>query len=156
MGSIGRIQPPANLALIDVAPLLDPTSFLGPSGRAQIDALHAACTGPGFFYLTHHGVPAGDERALFALARRFFTLPLASKLRIENVHSPQFRGYTRVGQERTAGAADLREQLDVGRELPASPLRPNEPLYLRLRGPNRADTTQSCRQTLRHYSRHQP
>src|SRR5688572_15864674 len=65
----------ANLPLIDVAPLLDATSFHGPSGQAQIDALHAACTGPGFFYLTHHGVPAADEHALFALARRFFALP---------------------------------------------------------------------------------
>jgi isopenicillin N synthase-like dioxygenase len=34
-------------------------------------------------------------------AREFFELPEADKLAIENVHSPQFRGYTRVGGERT-------------------------------------------------------
>ena len=126
----------ANLPLIDVAPLLDPEAFHGRAGQEQIDALHTACKGPGFFYLVNHGVARDSERALFALARRFFELPLAAKLRIENVHSPQFRGYTRVGQEQTAGSADLREQLDVGRELPASPVRAGDPLYLRLRGPN--------------------
>jgi isopenicillin N synthase-like dioxygenase len=125
-----------DLPLIDVAPLLEPNGFSGRSGLAQIDALHAACTGSGFFYLTQHGVAAEQERALFALARRFFELPLEAKLRIENVHSAQFRGYTRVGREQTGGVPDLREQLDLGRELPVARLPVDSPLYLRLRGPN--------------------
>jgi len=32
------------------------------------------------------------------------------------VHSPHFRGYTRVGWERTRDQADWREQIDIGAE----------------------------------------
>jgi isopenicillin N synthase-like dioxygenase len=129
-------EPPAKLPLIDVAPLLEPGALSSPSGLAQVDALHAACTGSGFFYLVHHGVSRAAEQRLFELARRFFELPLDRKLRIENIHSAQFRGYTRVGHEQTAGASDRREQLDIGRELPVLELKGEDPLYLRLRGPN--------------------
>jgi isopenicillin N synthase-like dioxygenase len=55
---------------------------------------------------------------------------------IENVRSPQFRGYTRLGHEYTNGHADLRDQLDIGHELPAARLGPGDPAWLRLRGPN--------------------
>jgi isopenicillin N synthase-like dioxygenase len=43
-------------------------------------------------------------------------LPLEERLAIENVNSPQFRGYTRVGTEHTGGAPDWREQIDIGPE----------------------------------------
>ena len=36
------------------------------------------------------------------------------------MNSPHFRGYSRVGTERTAGAADQRDQLDIGPERPPS------------------------------------
>ena len=96
--------------------------------------MHAAARDHGFFYIENYGISEDAEQRLVALARQFFARPLDEKLAIENVHSAQFRGYTRVGQERTAGLADAREQLDVGRERaqPASA----SPLYLRLRGPN--------------------
>ncbi|MET0286755.1 MAG: 2-oxoglutarate and iron-dependent oxygenase domain-containing protein [Polyangiales bacterium] len=122
------------LPTIDVAPLLDVSDYTRPDTRAQVDALRRACTEVGFFYLANYGVAPEEERALFALARQFFALPLADKLRIENVHSPHFRGYTRVGQEHTGGVPDQREQLDVGAEKPVHT--PADPLYLRLRGPN--------------------
>ena len=51
------------------------------------------------------------------VARRFFALPEAQRLAIENVRSPQFRGYTRFGHEHTNGRVDLRDQIDIGREL---------------------------------------
>lgn len=124
------------LPIIDVAPLLSAPPFTTRAARAQIAALEAASRGPGFFYLANHGVTPEAERTLFDIARRFFALPLASKLKIENIHSAQFRGYTCVGQERTGDAADWREQLDVGAERPARELGPGEPLFLRLRGPN--------------------
>ena len=50
------------------------------------------------------------------VSRRFFALPDADKLAVENVRSPQFRGYTRVGHEHTNGRPDWREQLDFGAE----------------------------------------
>ena len=38
----------------------------------------------------------------------------ADKLAIEMVNSPHFRGYNRVGWERTRGRPDWREQVDIG------------------------------------------
>ena len=58
---------------------------------------------------------------------RFFALPEADRLAIENVRSPQFRGYTRFGHERTNGRVDLRDQIDIGRELPPPGARPRRP-----------------------------
>lgn len=95
--------------------------------------LTLASHGTGFFYVENYGISIEKERRLIALAREFFARPLEEKLAIENVRSAQFRGYTRVGQERTAGAADAREQLDLGRERDRES---GGPLYLRLRGPN--------------------
>jgi isopenicillin N synthase-like dioxygenase len=69
-------------------------------------------------------------------ARQFFALPPEQRLEIENVNSPHFRGYSRVGTERTAGAADQREQIDVGPEREALTDIPADKPYLRLIGPN--------------------
>ncbi|HET9658620.1 MAG TPA: 2-oxoglutarate and iron-dependent oxygenase domain-containing protein [Kineosporiaceae bacterium] len=92
--------------------------------------------GTGGFLLTGHGLDETTADALFAAARRFFALPDEQKLQIENVNSPHFRGYTRVGGELTAGAVDWREQLDVGAEKPAPELGPDSPGWERLIGPN--------------------
>lgn len=90
----------------------------------------------GGFLLTGHGLAEETGLALFAAARRFFALPEEQKLQIENVNSPHFRGYTRVGGEITAGAVDWREQLDVGAEKAALPIGPDSPAWARLVGPN--------------------
>jgi isopenicillin N synthase-like dioxygenase len=123
------------LPVIDAAALLSGPPFDSARARQEIAALFAACTEHGFFYLRGHGVAEAEERRLFELSRRLFALPFTEKLAIENVRSAQFRGYTRVGQERTQGVPDQREQLDVGAERPP-PAEPVAPLYLRLRGPN--------------------
>lgn len=97
------------------------------------DATHEV----GFLHL-RHGIPATVTDELFAVARQFFALPEGDKLAIEMTRSPWFRGYTRVGGERTEGAVDWREQIDVGTErepLPADDLE-GAPPYLRLDGPN--------------------
>lgn len=85
------------------------------------DALRRATHEVGFFYLLGHGVPESLPDRLLASARDFFSLPEVNKQRIENVRSPQFRGWTRLGTERTYGAADWREQLDIGPEAAAIP-----------------------------------
>ena len=90
----------------------------------------------GFFYLVGHGIPGDLATEVHDVARRFFALPDADRLAIENVRSPQFRGYTRFGHERTNGRVDLRDQIDIGRELPPPALGPDDPAWLRLRGPN--------------------
>ncbi|HET8928031.1 MAG TPA: 2-oxoglutarate and iron-dependent oxygenase domain-containing protein [Microbacterium sp.] len=116
-------------------PILD-LSLLdqGPAAAARFrDELRAATHDVGFFYLTGTGVPAELEARLHRTAREFFALPESAKLAIENVKSPQFRGYTRIGGERTQGAVDWREQIDIGPELPALTGGPD---FNRLIGPN--------------------
>lgn len=118
-------------------PVLDLSELdQGPEAAERFrEALRAATHDVGFFYLTGHGVPAQLQARLLAVARAFFALPEAAKLAIENVHSPQFRGYTRVGGERTQGAVDWREQIDVGPERPAV-TDPAAADFWRLEGPN--------------------
>jgi len=119
-------------------PTLDIGPFMaGAADRGRfLDGLRRACHGPGFFYLTGHDIPAADTAALLEVSRRFFHLPDAAKLEIENVHSPHFRGYTRLGHELTRGSPDVREQIDISDERPARVLGPGDPAYLRLDGPN--------------------
>jgi isopenicillin N synthase-like dioxygenase len=90
----------------------------------------------GFVYLAGHGVPQQLIDAMLDVSRRFFELPAEQKLAIENVHSPQFRGYTRVGGELTDGAVDWREQIDIGVERPVVAPGPGVADYWRLEGPN--------------------
>lgn len=106
----------------------------GPEAAARFrDDLRAATHEVGFFYLTGTGVSAELEERLHRAARDFFALPEADKLAIENVNSPHFRGYTRIGGERTQGKVDWREQIDIGPERePVS----SGPPFNRLIGPN--------------------
>jgi len=118
-------------------PVLDLSRLdVGPEAAAGFRAdLRAATHDVGFFYLTGTGVPPELEARLHRAARDFFALPEADKLAIENVNSPHFRGYTRIGGERTQGRVDWREQIDIGPERAA--LDPEtSPDYARLIGPN--------------------
>ncbi|QEC49744.1 isopenicillin N synthase family oxygenase [Baekduia soli] len=121
-------------------PVLDLSGFAadpgGPQGRAFVVALQQAFHRNGAIYLEGHGVPDGVTSGVRAAAAAFFALPEDERLAIENVHSPQFRGYTRLGNERTNGLRDLRDQVDIGRELPAPVLGAGDPAWMRLRGPN--------------------
>ncbi|WP_295839537.1 2-oxoglutarate and iron-dependent oxygenase domain-containing protein [uncultured Microbacterium sp.] len=120
-----------NLPVLDLS-LLDQ----GPDAAARFrDELRAATHDVGFFYLTGTGVSAELEANLLKAAKDFFALPEAEKLSIENVTSPHFRGYTRVGGERTQGRVDWREQIDIGPERDAIDDREG-PGYNRLIGPN--------------------
>ncbi len=109
----------------------------GPAAAAQFRLdLREATHQFGFFYLVGHGVEQSLIDALMTTAEHFFALPDADKLAIENLRSPHFRGYTRVGGELTQGTVDWREQIDIGAERPAVPAGPGVPDYLRLEGPN--------------------
>ncbi|UVK43932.1 isopenicillin N synthase family oxygenase [Mesorhizobium sp. AR07] len=90
----------------------------------------------GFFYLGGHGISASEIDDVLDVSRRFFALPEADKLAIEMVKSSQFRGYTRAGGELTRGAADWREQLDIGVERQPIPQGPGIAPWTRLQGPN--------------------
>ncbi|WP_129308456.1 2-oxoglutarate and iron-dependent oxygenase domain-containing protein [Streptomyces sp. L2] len=109
----------------------------GPQARALLHAqLHSAAHDVGFFQLIGHGVTQARTQALLTAMRAFFALPEADRLALDNTNSPHFRGYTRTGDERTAGARDWRDQLDIGAERPAHVPAPGEPPYWWLQGPN--------------------
>jgi isopenicillin N synthase-like dioxygenase len=121
-------------------PVLDVAAFrhadASPEAGRFVAELGRAVHEIGFFYVVGHGIPEQLATDVLAVARRFFALPEEARLAIENVRSPQFRGYTPFGHEHTNGRVDLRDQIDIGRELPARRLGPDEPAWLRLRGPN--------------------
>lgn len=100
------------------------------------DDLRRATHEVGFFSLIGHGVPAELIERAYATAHAFFALPESHKLAIENVRSPHFRGYTRMGGERTLGRVDIREQIDIGAERPAVEMAADTPDYWILEGPN--------------------
>jgi isopenicillin N synthase-like dioxygenase len=129
-------MPHPNVADLDL-PVLD-LSLLedGPEAAARFrDELRAATHDVGFFYLTGTGVSPELEARLHRAARDFFALAEEDKLAIENVQSRHFRGYTRVGGERTQGRVDWREQIDIGPERAAVD-DPDAPDWARLIGPN--------------------
>jgi isopenicillin N synthase-like dioxygenase len=121
-------------------PVLDMRAFLAapgaPAGAAFVRELRDACHNVGFCYLAGHGVPATLDAAIMAGAREFFALPEVERRALAIANSPHFRGYTVLGDEHTKGVSDWREQIDVGPEEPAVAVRPSDPPWLRLRGPN--------------------
>lgn len=123
-----------SLPEIDIAPLLADAG--GAAGDAAVQALVHACHGPGFCYLSGHGVDPSLEARLLAATERFFELDEADKLALSIAGSPHFRGYTRLGAEITRGRADWREQLDLGADEAAENPPAGAPAWRRLRGPN--------------------
>ena len=125
-------------ATAETLPILDFREIDGDPAQRQafLAKLRRAARDTGFFYLIGHGIDPDFLDQLFVLSRRFFDLPETEKNAIEMVHSPHFRGYTRVGWEQTRGQRDWREQLDVGAERARVTPQPGDPAWVRLQGPN--------------------
>lgn len=129
------IEPPptpvATLPILDLS-LLDQGEEAAQRFR---DELTRVTHEIGFFYLTGTGVSPELEERMLRVSREFFALPEEDKLAIRNHKSPQFRGYTRLGDEQTYGKVDWREQIDI---CPESEVvtDPSAPVYKRLVGPN--------------------
>ncbi|MEY9943474.1 isopenicillin N synthase family dioxygenase [Kitasatospora sp. GAS1066B] len=119
-------------------PVIDLSAASGtPEQRAAFqDELNRAATEVGFFHLIGHGVTERETAELTEAMHAFFALPEAERLAISNLNSPHFRGYTRIGDERTGGRSDWRDQLDIGAELPPHRPAADEPDYWWLEGPN--------------------
>ena len=117
-------------------PILDLRSATDPATAAEFHTkLREATRDYGFFYLIGHGIPKDLSEELIATSRKFFALPEEDKIAIEKVNSPHFRGYTRVGDERTQGAKDWREQIDIGPEREPTEFTSGQPWSI-LDGPN--------------------
>ncbi|GAB3705909.1 isopenicillin N synthase family dioxygenase [Mariniluteicoccus flavus] len=121
----------ANLPILDLRLAADPAT--APQFRAD---LLAAAHEVGFFYLVGHGLDAVRQTELINAARLFFALPEQEKRAIENVNSPHFRGWTRVGGERTQGRTDWREQIDITVEREPVAVGAGVPDWAVLEGPN--------------------
>jgi isopenicillin N synthase-like dioxygenase len=138
--SIEMRSPPSADVSHNALPQIDLAPFMAApqsaAGRELVARLRDACHGPGFCYLVGHGVPPELDAAVMAVAREFFALPEAERRALAIANSPHFRGYTVLGDERTKGISDWREQLDVGPEEPAAVVSPTDPPWRRLRGPN--------------------
>ena len=92
-----------------------PPSAAYPAPTSSL--LHVAV----FHLRQNHGLSQELSDEVFRVVKAFFALPLEEKLKIENIHrsqqyninrmlklvrcSPQFRGYSRVGSERTNNKA---------------------------------------------------
>ncbi len=126
-------------------PVVDMSAFRAdPTGDAAVafaTELRDHCHNPGFVMLTGHGVDPALDHALLDQAVAFFELPEHERHALAIENSAAFRGYTILGDERTGGRADWRDQLDYGPEQLAPEPGHDGPPWLRLRGPNQWPST---------------
>jgi len=120
-----------SLPVIDVSPLMDASDA---GIRAVAAEIHAACTGPGFFYIRGHGVPDAVIEAAREQSRRFFHLP--PEVKANTRANPMHRGWHAMGGAVMEGAkkADLKEFFSMGLDLPMD--HPVVAAGQKLRGPN--------------------
>ncbi|MBV8538946.1 MAG: isopenicillin N synthase family oxygenase [Alphaproteobacteria bacterium] len=85
----------------DRVPVIDLAPFgQGAAARAQVvQAVARACERVGFLVITGHGVPAGAIADLDAQSRRFFDLPMETKLHAQPPSGTFGRGYTPYGRK---------------------------------------------------------
>lgn len=137
----------APLPILDIGPFLADESTA--VARAFVDELRETLHGPGFCYLVGHGVDPATEAAVMDVAATFFAQPEPERLAIVNTNTPHFRGYTRLGMEHTNGTSDWRDQIDIGPEHEPVDAGPDDPAWLRVRGPNQwPDSVPAMRPTV--------
>jgi isopenicillin N synthase-like dioxygenase len=117
-------------------PILNYALLSSPDTRPVfIKQLQNALINVGFLYLEHPPVADALIDKVTAYLPRVFALPQERKDALRMANSPHFLGYSRLGVERTKGAADQREQFDIATPFECT-WRPGEPDYLRLWGPS--------------------
>jgi isopenicillin N synthase-like dioxygenase len=120
-----------SLPVIDVSGLNQGSANAVPQVAA---AIRAACMGPGFFYVSGHGVPETVIDVAVAASRGFFHLPAELKALVRA--NKRHRGWHAMGGALMEGAknTDRKEFFSMGLELPE-----DDPSVLAgeaLRGPN--------------------
>lgn len=106
---------PAAMPPFAAIPTLALSDARNPSTKpAFLTSLRDALLNVGFFYLSDTGLPQSLTDDVIRECRAFFEeLPQEEKLRVEMKNEKSFLGYSRLGNEMTAGAADWREQMDL-------------------------------------------
>lgn len=119
-------------------PVIDLEEAFDPERKPVfLEHLRHALINVGFLLLVNHekyGPSQQDFADIKRQAIEFFALPEHVKRDCEMINSPHFLGYSRLGNEITAGKADWREQIDLATELPEP--KKGEPLYKQIEGPN--------------------
>ncbi|SON56923.1 2-oxoglutarate-dependent ethylene/succinate-forming enzyme [Hartmannibacter diazotrophicus] len=108
------------LPVIDLSPLVTAAPQARNAAlKAVADAIGAAARGPGFFYVTGHGIPDDLIEAVFGRSADFFALPREDKAPLSIEKSPHNRGYVGLLGEKldTAKPADLKEAFNIGLDL---------------------------------------
>jgi isopenicillin N synthase-like dioxygenase len=120
-------------------PILDVSDFYADpdskQGNRFAHSLRTACHETGFCYIIDEKLTPQNVELMRA-SKSFFRLALDARKKLAMIHSPQFRGYTLLGDERTQGISDWRDQIDFGLEKPQISLADGDPQWLQLRGPN--------------------
>ncbi|HCQ32014.1 MAG TPA: hypothetical protein DIV54_00850 [Verrucomicrobiales bacterium] len=98
-----------------------------------LQRLRHTCHHTGFFYLCCPELAEGPLKLMFDQAQKFFALPATEKNAIHLSRSRHFRGYSLLDEEKTQGASDHKETLDLGLECSPSD---SETAYQALQGPN--------------------
>ncbi|KAB8338954.1 hypothetical protein FH972_021894 [Carpinus fangiana] len=102
---------------------------------AFLESLRSALLNVGFLYLADTGLPSGLIQSVVEQCHAFFgTLTDEQKLAIEMKNANSFLGYSRLGNEITAGAADWREQIDLSTPHPLPG--PGDPAWFNMKAPN--------------------
>ncbi|KAF8993503.1 hypothetical protein BDQ17DRAFT_135183 [Cyathus striatus] len=86
--------------------------------KALVEEVRNACMVVGFFYVSNHGIPDDVIQGALTAAREFFSLPVDTKMKIENRKSPNFKGYSPLlsGNNNPDNAGDLQEGFEFGWE----------------------------------------
>jgi isopenicillin N synthase-like dioxygenase len=113
------VSPAPSIPVIDLGPHL-----AGEPGALErtAEALRAALTEVGFYYIVNHGVPPSAVRDAYGAAARFHALPLARKMAVRidrhNVGYLPLRGDTlRTSTVQTVTRANFNEAFFVARDL---------------------------------------
>ena len=95
-------------------PIIDFNDALSPTTKPNfLSELRHALVKVGFFYLKNHTIPSQVQQDLLRTSETFFSLPADRKAEVNMANSKSFRGFTGLGNERTATKADERETFFV-------------------------------------------
>ena len=109
---------------IDKLPVIDVSPLLVPGDRGARERvgrqIRQACIDIGFFYISGHGFSEAEMHATLMQARRFFSLPLETKMQSTVTATSEKMGFLQVGglnpAANTAKRPDLKERLFLPRE----------------------------------------
>ena len=106
----------AAFPIVDFAPFFSG----GHADKAGVaKALVEACKGPGFFYLSGHGMPQSQLDGIFATARRFFETPMEERMKLSGAGVRGYRPYGFYAKAANERMPDLMEHFLFQRELTA-------------------------------------